>query len=42
MAEIGLIRACFGPAVRYRPDGGLGEREIVDRLVAQLMRGITA
>jgi AcrR family transcriptional regulator len=37
-----LIRACFGPAVWYRPDGGLGEREIVDRLVAHLMRGITA
>lgn len=37
-----LIRACFGPAVWYRPDGALGEQEIVDRLVDHLLCGITA
>ncbi|MFC5951989.1 TetR/AcrR family transcriptional regulator [Pseudonocardia lutea] len=37
-----LIRACFGPAVWYRPDGGLDEFQIVDRLVAHLLRSITA
>ena len=36
-----LIRACFGPAVWYRPDGEFDERQIVDRLVAHLLRGIT-
>lgn len=37
-----LIRSCFGPAVWYRPDGGLDEGQIVDLLVAQMLRGITA
>jgi AcrR family transcriptional regulator len=37
-----LIRACFGPAVWYRPDGELDGEQIVDRLVEHLMRGIAA
>jgi AcrR family transcriptional regulator len=37
-----LIRACFGPAVWYRPEGDLHEAEIIDRLVEHLLRGITA
>jgi hypothetical protein len=37
-----LIRACFGPAVWYQPDGDLDERQIVELLVEHLLRSITA
>ena len=36
-----LIRACFGPAVWYRSDGSLTRDQIIDRLVAQLLRSLT-